>query len=98
MKEKLVLIGAGSAMFTGALVSDVADCGWEGELGLVDTDTEALAVAEGLCKKMIKAKRSPLKLSASLDRREVLEGATVVVTTIGVGGRRAWEQDVFIPR
>jgi alpha-galactosidase len=28
----------------------------------------------------------------------VLPGADVVVTTISVGGRRAWEQDVFIPR
>jgi alpha-galactosidase len=98
MREKLVLIGAGSAMFTGALVADVADRGWEGELGLVDANTEALAVAEGLCKKIIAAKRSSLKLSASLDRRDILPGATVVITTIGVGGRRAWEQDVFIPR
>jgi len=98
MKEKLVLIGAGSAMFTGALVADVADRRWEGELGLVDADSEALAVAEGLCKKIIQAKKSSLKLSASLDRTDILPGATVVVTTVGVGGRRAWEQDVFIPR
>ena len=98
MKEKLVLIGAGSAMFTGALVADVADRRWEGELGLVDADSEALAVAEGLCQKIIQAKKSSLKLSASLDRTDILPGATVVVTTVGVGGRRAWEQDVFIPR
>jgi alpha-galactosidase len=98
MKEKLVLIGAGSAMFTGALIADVADRRWEGELGLVDADREALAVAEGLCKKIIQAKKSSLKLSASLDRKDILPGATVVVTTVGVGGRRAWEQDVFIPR
>jgi len=43
-------------------------------------------------------KRAPLGVTASLDRREVLPGATVVITTIAVGGRRAWEQDVFIPR
>ncbi|UCC69172.1 MAG: alpha-glucosidase/alpha-galactosidase, partial [Armatimonadota bacterium] len=98
MHEKVVLIGAGSAMFTGALVADIAGRGWEGELGLVDTDSDALAVAEGLTKKTIEAKRAPLKISASLDRRDVLPGATVIITTIGVGGRRAWEQDVFIPR
>jgi len=28
----------------------------------------------------------------------VLGGATAVICTVGVGGRRAWEQDVFIPR
>ena len=32
------------------------------------------------------------------DRRQALTGADVVVTTFGVGGRRAWELDVFIPR
>jgi alpha-galactosidase len=98
MHEKVVLIGAGSAMFTGALVADIADSGWQGELAVVDVDSEALAVAEGLCKKIIQAKGTSLKISASLDRREVLPGAAVVITTIGVGGRRAWEQDVFIPR
>jgi alpha-galactosidase len=61
-------------------------------------DPEALAVAEGLARKMIRAKRSPLRLSASPDRRDLLKGATVVICTIGVGGRRAWEQDVYIPR
>ena len=98
MREKLVLIGAGSAMFTGALVTDVVKRGWECELGLVDTDPEALAVAEGLARKVVAAKRAPVSITASTDRREVLPGATVVVTTIAVGGRRAWEQDVFIPR
>jgi len=98
MQEKVILIGAGSAMFTAALVADIADRGWEGELGLVDTDSEALAVAEGLAKKIVEAKGSPLAVAASLDRRNVLPGATVVITTIGVGGRRAWERDVFIPR
>ena len=37
-------------------------------------------------------------MTASVDIREALINATVVVCTIGVGGRRAWEQDVLIPR
>jgi len=98
MREKLVLIGAGSAMFTRGLVADVLRQGWECELGLVDTDAEALAVAEGLCRKMIEAKKAPVRLLADAERRQVLRDATVVITTIGVGGRRGWEQDVFIPR
>ncbi|MCJ7750911.1 MAG: hypothetical protein MUQ65_07420 [Armatimonadetes bacterium] len=98
MREKLVLIGAGSAMFTRGLVADALQQGWECDLALVDIEPEALSVAEGLCKKMIAAKRAPVKLSASTDRREVLAGATAVICTVGVGGRRAWEQDVFIPR
>jgi alpha-galactosidase len=39
-----------------------------------------------------------VKVSASTTRREVLKDATVVVCTVGVGGRRGWEQDVYIPR
>jgi alpha-galactosidase len=47
---------------------------------------------------MIALADAPLTLEASTDRREVLRDATVVICTIGVGGRRAWEEDVFIPR
>jgi alpha-galactosidase len=97
---KIVLIGAGSAMFTQGLVADMLhspDLGpWR--LGLVDIDPEALATAGGLCRRMVTAAGADIAVEASLDRRDVLSGADVVVTTIGVGKRRAWEADVFIPR
>lgn len=98
MNERVVLIGAGSTMFTRGLVADLIRRNVPCALGLVDIDPEALAVAEGLTKKMIAAAKAPIALSASTDRRDVLPGATSVVCTIGVGGRRAWEQDVFVPR
>jgi len=98
MNEKLILIGAGSAGFTRGLVSDIIRRGWEGEIGLVDIDPVALEVAEKVTRKMLDAKGSCLKLSASTDRRDVLTDATAVVSTIGVGGRDAWVQDVLIPR
>jgi alpha-galactosidase len=85
-------------MFTRGLLADLIQRGEECDLALVDIDPEALAVAEGLARKMIEARKSPIKLAASTDRRDVLPGATAVICTIGVGGRRAWEQDVFIPR
>jgi len=97
-REKIVLVGAGSAMFTRGLVVDLIGRGWEADLALVDTSAEALAVAEGLTRKMLEARGAPVRLSASVDRRDVLDGATAVICTIGVGGRRAWEADVFIPR
>jgi alpha-galactosidase len=98
MKERFVLIGAGSAMFTRGLVADLIHTGEEVELALVDIDPVALRVAERLTEKMIALKRARIKVTASTDRREVLPGATVVICTVGVGGRRAWEQDVLIPR
>ncbi|MCC6582023.1 MAG: hypothetical protein IT440_16450 [Phycisphaeraceae bacterium] len=98
MHENLVLIGAGSAMFTRGLVADILRQKWEGEVRLVDTDPVALATAEKLTAKMLAATGAPLKLRAATDRRALLPGATAVICTIGVGGRRGWEQDVFIPR
>jgi alpha-galactosidase len=98
MREKIVLIGAGSAMFTRGLLADMIRQKWEGSIALVDTSPEALAVAEGLARKMIEASGSGLTLCATTDRREALPGATAIICTIGVGGRRAWEQDVLVPR
>ena len=98
MKEKIVLIGAGSASFTRGLVADIIRRNNETELALVDIDPTALNIAERLTRKMIASGRAPITLSASTDRRDVFTGATAIICTVGVGGRRAWEQDVFIPR
>ena len=98
MSERFVLIGAGSAMFTRGLIRDMINLGIEAELALVDIDPEALNVAEHLAKKMIQAGRANLRLSATTDRRKALPNATVVISTIAVGGRRGWELDVQIPR
>jgi alpha-galactosidase len=99
-RRKLVLVGAGSAVFTRGLVADLIQLPEVGPwtLGLVDVSSEALETAEGLSRRMVEAKGADILIQASTDRRDVLPGADVVVTTIGVGGRRAWEADVFIPR
>jgi alpha-galactosidase len=97
-RKKLVIIGAGSAMFTQGLVADLILSGRPWRLGLVDIDPDALAVAEGLSCRMIEARQANITVEASLDRTDVLPGSDVVVTTIGVGGRRGWEDDVLIPR
>lgn len=96
--EKIVLIGAGSAMFTRGMVTDMIKRRQECELALVDVDPAALEVVEKLAVKMIAAGKVPVKVSAVTDRRAALKNATAVICTISVGGRRAWEQDVFIPR
>ena len=98
MQETVVLVGAGSAMFTRGLVADIIRLGWETDLRLVDIDPEALTVAERLTGKMIQAKGAPIRLSAATDVRDMLPGAGVVITTIAVGGREAWQRDVLIPR
>jgi alpha-galactosidase len=100
MAKRIVLIGAGSAVFTRGLVADLILAPEMGpwEIGLVDIDPDALAVAEGLARRMVAARGAEVEVLSSTDRRDLLPGADVVVTTIGVGGRRAWEADVLIPR
>lgn len=99
-RRKIVLIGAGSASFTQGLVADLIlapDLGpWH--LGLVDVNPQALETAEGLSRRMVAAREADIQIDAATDRKMVLPNADIVVMTVGVGGRRAWEQDVLIPR
>ena len=92
MREKIVLIGAGSASFTQGLVADLLQRDMEADVALVDVDPAALEVAERLTSKMISARRPEIGLTASVDRRDVLPGATAVICTVGVGGRRESQQ------
>jgi len=96
----MVLIGAGSAMFTQGLVID-----WmqqrppgEWEIALVDVNPVILEATDKLIRRYMLSTDRPAKITSSVNRRDVLDGATIVITTIGVGSRRAWEQDVFVPR
>lgn len=97
---KLVLIGAGSTVFTQRLVADIILAGeahlWE--LALVDIDPVTLDAVDKLVGKMLEAKKADIPVTATTDRREVLKGAHFVVTTIAVGGRKGWQTDIEIPR
>ena len=99
-RRKLVLIGAGSTVFTQRLVSDLVLSGeadqWE--LALVDIDPVTLDAVDRLVQKLLSHKQVGLPVVSTTDRRTVLPGADFVVTTIAVGGRRGWELDVQIPR
>jgi len=98
--KKMCIIGAGSAMFTQGLVADAirSPGGQSWEIALVDIEPGILEAMRLLCVRMVEERQADIRISASPDRRAVLPGSDYVVTTIGVGGRRAWEQDVFIPR
>lgn len=96
-RKALVLIGAGSAVFTRGLLADLIlapDLGpWE--LRLVDIDPDALDVVVTLARRMIAARHEEERISvtATTERSEVLRGADVVLTSVGVGGRPAWLRD-----
>lgn len=97
---KLVLIGAGSTVFTQRLVADIILAGEEDawELALVDIDPVTLDAVDKLVRKMLVARNASIPVTSTTDRRAVLEGADFVVTTIAVGGRPGWQQDIEIPR
>lgn len=98
-RQQIVLIGAGSAVFTQGLIADMIQTpGTQWDVRLVDIDSEALEHVTRLAQRMVEAKGANITIHSYTDRREALPGADVVVTTIAVGGRRAWEADVFIPR
>jgi alpha-galactosidase len=96
-RHVLVLVGAGSAVFTRGLLADLIsarDLG-DWEIRLVDIAAEPLAKAVGLAEKMIAARAAAGHISVvgSTDRRTVLPGADFVVTCVGVGGRPGWQLD-----
>ncbi len=99
-KQKMVLVGAGSAMFTQGIVVDWIKQRPEGdwEIALVDINPVILEATEKMVRRFMSVADRPAKISATVDRKDVLDGATIVICTIGVGSRRAWEQDVFVPR
>lgn len=96
-RRVLVLIGAGSAVFTRGLLADLIsarDLGnWE--IRLVDVDPVPLQKAVRLAELMIEARSagSHITVRGSVERRDVLPGADFVVTCVGVGGRRGWQTD-----
>lgn len=93
----LVLIGAGSAVFTRGLLADLigADDLGSWEIRLVDVDGTNLNIAADLAERMVAARGAGTKIrvTRSTDRRSVLAGADFIVTCIGVGGRPAWQLD-----
>ena len=99
-KQKMVMIGAGSAMFTQGIIIDWINRRPEGEweIALVDINPVILEATDKLVRRYMLSAKNPAKITSTVDRKEVLSGATIVVCTIGVGSRRAWEQDVFVPR
>ena len=97
---RIVMLGAGSG-FTHNLSGDIMQLeGLEGgELGLVDIDPRRLRLAEGLVHKIAErlGREYAWKITATTDRRRVLEGADFVINTIEVSGVQTVRIDNDIP-
>lgn len=97
---KIVIIGAGSAVFGQRAVAAIlrSPVLKGAELQLVDTDPEPLELMAELSETMNRAWGSNATINATDDRREALPGADFVILSVQVGPREeVWEKDWRIP-
>jgi alpha-galactosidase len=98
---KLTIIGAGSVEFTRNILSDL--CSFEDlhgtlQIALHDIDEERLKYARRASEQIVGRTQAGYEVSAHLDRRPALEGATYLINEIQVGGYRATVTDFEIPK
>ena len=100
MSKKITFIGAGSFGFTRKLVRDLLSypAFADATIALMDIDPERLDFIRRACERIAADGKYPAKIVATLDRREALEGANGVVTTILQGGTDVWQHDILIPK
>ena len=99
MDRRIVLVGAGSAVFGYNSVLDAVNLpGLKGSnLVLHDVDEGRLKVMAGLAEKMNEETGAGLEIESTTDRDEALEGADFVVLSIAVDRMRRWRLDWEIP-
>ena len=97
---KITFIGAGSLEFTAQLVRDILTFPLlqDAEIALMDINPERLDFARRAAVRLVEAGGHPARVSATLDRREALTGANVVLITILAGGTEVWRHDIEIPK
>ncbi len=100
MSKKIVFIGAGSLGFTRGLVRDLFSFPLfrDAHIALVDIHEGRLELARKSVLKLIEAGKYGATVSATTDRREALDGADAVLTTILKGDTSVWQHDLLIPK
>lgn len=97
---KIAFIGAGSLGFTRGLVRDILTFPLlrDAELALMDVDPERLDFAYRSVSRIVELGNYPAKVTATLDRAEVLKGADAVLVTILASPLSVWRHDLEIPK
>jgi alpha-galactosidase len=87
---KIVIIGAGSHVFSRHLITDVLSYPElrDSTITLVDIAAEPLALITSFAEKLVKQQGFPTRIESTADRRKALEGADYVFVTIRVGSPR----------
>jgi len=96
---KVTFIGAGSIGFTRVLLRDLLAVPEFSaiEIAFTDINEDNLRMVTQLCQRDIDSNGLPIKIHATLNRREALAGAKYVVNAVRIGGLEAFATDVNIP-
>ena len=99
MPAKVAIIGAGSVVFAKTLLSDMmaTPALADSEFALMNRTEPKLRRMENFARRMVKDNNLPCKITATLDRREAIDGADFVIVIIQVGGLDAYSFDYEIP-
>lgn len=97
---RITLIGAGSAVFTRNLCSDIllAPVLQDSTISLMDIDEGRLRTSRDLVQSIIDRRGLDARVEATTDRREAIRDADYVVTTFQQGGLDAYALDIEIPQ
>ena len=95
----IAFIGAGSVVFTRQLLVDLMGFPElvDSTIALHDIDPGRLETAEGIARQVAENTHTTPRITASLDRRAVLDGADFVVNMVQVGGLAASRTDFEVP-
>ena len=96
---KIVLIGAGSHVFSKATISDILSYPElrDSTITLMDIAQEPLDLITAFAKEVVKQHGFATKIESTTNRRKALDGADYVFTTISVGRRKGADPTVEIP-
>ena len=99
MTFKIAIIGAGSVGFTRKLFTDILLVPefQDVEFALTDTSEHNLSLIQTLLTKIKDANNLKVRISATTDRRQALEGARYILSCVRVGGLEAYADDIRIP-
>jgi alpha-galactosidase len=93
---KIVLIGAGSHIFSTHLITDFVSYPElrDSTITLMDIDKKPLDIITAFAQKLVKQHSFNTKIESSMNRREALADADYVIVTIQVGGARKVSEDI----
>ena len=99
MSFKLAVIGAGSVGFTRTLFTDLMMVPefHDIEVAFTDINQHNLDMVTTLCQRDLDENGIPIKIHATLDRREAFRDAKYIINCVRIGMLEAFEMDVEIP-